>query len=87
MCQGEKITGVIAAHSPHKFAWYHGDPHGYNDLLAGKKAGAAGSFGGMVEIRIEKGGIPGRKHLFLRKMPGAIALITDIIFLILFESV
>lgn len=34
---GKIILDVIAAHSPHKFAWYHGDPKKYHELLVGKK--------------------------------------------------
>lgn len=49
---GKRITGVIAAHSPHKFAWYYGDPQGYKDLLDGKKVDAAKSCGGMIEIGV-----------------------------------
>jgi formamidopyrimidine-DNA glycosylase len=30
---GKTIERVIAAASPHKFAWFHGDPAGYHDLL------------------------------------------------------
>ncbi|NLG89002.1 MAG: endonuclease VIII [Clostridiaceae bacterium] len=48
---GKRIMNVIAAHSPHKFAWYHGDPQKYHDLLAGKTIGKAESFGSMVRIK------------------------------------
>ena len=48
---GKRIKKVIAAHSPHKFAWYAGDPQKYNDSLAGKMIGRAESFGGFLEIR------------------------------------
>ncbi len=47
---GKKITNVVAAHSPHKFAWYHGDPQNYHDLLGGKTIERANGYGGMVEI-------------------------------------
>jgi formamidopyrimidine-DNA glycosylase len=52
---GRRIISVIAAHTPHKFAWYHGDPHGYNDLLADKKVSKAKSCGGMTEISENSG--------------------------------
>jgi len=26
---GKMITGIVAGLSPHKFAWYHGDPKDY----------------------------------------------------------
>ena len=50
---GKTIGQVIAAQSPHKFAWYSGDPAGYPDLLTGKKLGTAVYRGGMVEIFVE----------------------------------
>jgi formamidopyrimidine-DNA glycosylase len=31
--KGKEIQNVTAAHSPHKFAWYHQDPQGYHELL------------------------------------------------------
>lgn len=48
--KGKEIVKVIAAHTPHKFAWYHGDPQGYHDLLAGQIIDSAKGYGGMVEI-------------------------------------
>lgn len=48
---GKKIRKVIAAHTPHKFAWYSGDPKRYNDFLAGKIIDQAVSFGGLVEVQ------------------------------------
>jgi len=47
---GKKIKNVTAAHSPHKFAWYFGDPQQYKTLLAGKVINGATSWGGQVEI-------------------------------------
>lgn len=51
--KGKRIMNVIAAQSPHKFAWYHGDPQNYHDLLADKVIGEAAGFGGLVEIKAE----------------------------------
>ncbi len=48
--QGKVIKLVEANNSPHKFAWYFGDPEDYNSLLAGKKIGTSFARGGMVEI-------------------------------------
>ncbi|OPX89657.1 endonuclease VIII [Pelotomaculum sp. PtaB.Bin117] len=48
---GKRIKSVIAAYTPHKFAWYHGDPQNYHDLLAGKTIAAANGYGGFVEIK------------------------------------
>jgi formamidopyrimidine-DNA glycosylase len=50
---GRRVTGVVAGAAPHKFAWYHGDPGGYEPLLRGKLVGAATSHGGFVEIEVE----------------------------------
>ncbi|OPX42621.1 formamidopyrimidine-DNA glycosylase [Ruminiclostridium hungatei] len=47
---GKEIINVTAAESPHKFAWYHGAPAGYHDLLSGKLMGTARGVGSMVEI-------------------------------------
>lgn len=47
---GKKIKNVIAAHTPHKMAWYFGDPQEYKSLLAGKVISGAMSYGGQVEI-------------------------------------
>jgi formamidopyrimidine-DNA glycosylase len=50
---GKTIRHVTAAQSPHKFAWFSGDPAGYPALLTGKKVGISASLGGMVEILVE----------------------------------
>ncbi len=47
---GKKIAKVTAGYSPHKFAWYHGDPADYDSLLRGKTIGTAEARAGMVEI-------------------------------------
>ena len=47
---GKKIKNVIAAQSPHKLAWYFGDPQDYKSLLTGKVVSKAVSYGGQVEI-------------------------------------
>ncbi|HEY31862.1 MAG TPA: endonuclease VIII [Dehalococcoidia bacterium] len=49
---GKKIAGVVAGLSPHKFAWYHGDPKDYDALLRSKIINTAVARGGMVEVRI-----------------------------------
>lgn len=48
--KGKKIARVTANHSPHKFAWFFGDPEIYDDLLAGETVEQAAPYGGMVEI-------------------------------------
>jgi formamidopyrimidine-DNA glycosylase len=50
---GKRITTVTAASSPHKFAWYAGDPARYGSLLAGKRITDACNIGGMVEVAAE----------------------------------
>ena len=47
---GKKIKNVIAAQTPHKLAWYFGDPQEYKGLLAGKVVAGATSYGGQVEV-------------------------------------
>lgn len=47
---GKRIEKVQANTAPHGFAFYHGDPAGYNDLLAGKTVNDVHAFGGQVEI-------------------------------------
>ena len=50
---GKRVAGVAAGLSPHKFAWYHGDPNDYDALLRGKTIGTAVARGGMLEIRVD----------------------------------
>ena len=47
----KKIKQTVAAQSPHKFAWYHGDPQRYAELLVGKAVDEAYNFGGVIEFR------------------------------------
>jgi len=51
---GKKIKNVIADQTPHKLAWYFGDPQGYKSLLIGRLIGEAASYGGQVEITVGK---------------------------------
>ena len=44
------IKRATANESPHKFAWYTGDPRRYNAKLAGKTIRAAQAYGNHVEI-------------------------------------
>ncbi len=48
--KGKIIKSVTANKSPHRFAFYAGDPEGYGNLLKGKRIGEAKPAGGMVEI-------------------------------------
>jgi len=47
---GKTIMNVYANQSPHKFAWFLGDPDTYQTLLCGKTIGKAEAISGMVEI-------------------------------------
>lgn len=51
--QGKRIAAVTAAASPHKFAWYYGDPQEYPARLRGRTVGASRAVGGFVEITVE----------------------------------
>jgi formamidopyrimidine-DNA glycosylase len=51
---GKRIRNVIAAHTPHKMAWYFGDPQEYKNLLTGKVISESASYGGQVEITADK---------------------------------
>lgn len=49
---GKRVEEVIANHSPHKFAWFHGDPNEYNTRLSGKVVEKAYPYGGLVEVSL-----------------------------------
>jgi formamidopyrimidine-DNA glycosylase len=49
---GRQIKKAIANQSPHKFAWYTGDPSKYDGLLAGKPSEAQ-AFGNHVEVEAD----------------------------------
>lgn len=50
---GKVIHSVIVNHSPHKLAWFAGDPQNYESLLSGKTVTKALAFGGILEIQLE----------------------------------
>lgn len=50
---GKLITEVVAGHTPHKFAFFNGDPAGYREMLVGKRIVKARSVAGFVEIEAE----------------------------------
>jgi len=52
--KGKVITDVVAAYSPHKFAFFNGDPQNYVSLLMGERICESSPRGGLVEIRTEK---------------------------------
>jgi formamidopyrimidine-DNA glycosylase len=47
--EGKRIDDIVAGASPHKFAWYYGDPERYPDTIVGKTFRSASALGGMVE--------------------------------------
>jgi formamidopyrimidine-DNA glycosylase len=51
---GKTITSVIAASSPHKFAWYYGDPAEYEKRLIALQFLSARGLGMFVEITLTK---------------------------------
>lgn len=48
--RGKRIAQAVANATPHKFAWFTGDPAQYNAKLAGKVIGDARAVGGYVEF-------------------------------------
>lgn len=50
---GKRITKVVNATSPHKFAWFCGDPAGYAGILTGRKVVSASGHGMFVDIHCE----------------------------------
>lgn len=47
---GKRIACAVASTTPHRFAWYTGDPATYNDRLAGKTINGASSVGLYVQL-------------------------------------
>lgn len=52
---GRTVADLIANTTPHKFAFFHGDPEQYAALLAGRTVEGAEAVGGMVRIRFSGG--------------------------------
>jgi len=47
---GKRVEQVVAGATPHKLAWYYGDPAEYDALLCGRVIGRTQPYGGRVEI-------------------------------------
>ncbi len=60
---GKRIRDVTVLQSPHKLAWFHGDPREYPERLRGKRVSAAEPQGGMVRVRL------GRTSLVFQEGP------------------
>lgn len=50
---GRKIVNVTANATPHKFAWYSGDPANYPNLLKGRTIRCASAAGNFIEVDTE----------------------------------
>jgi formamidopyrimidine-DNA glycosylase len=79
--KGKKITGVIANATPHKFAWYAGDPADYPKKLMGKTIVGAEYFGNHVEIKADELRVvintPMRYHIRGEEKPKRYQLLLD----------
>ncbi len=53
--RGRTIESAEANHSPHKFAWYTGDPAGYGAMLSGRQILSAVGSGGALEMKLSGG--------------------------------
>ena len=53
----KRVVKVTAGHTPHKLAWYYGDPDKYSSLLVGKTIDEAVGYGALVEIKAETSAI------------------------------
>lgn len=49
---GKVVEEVLAGQSPHKFAWYVGEPEDYPKKLLGKRVQTAQAFGGHIEMEL-----------------------------------
>ena len=50
---GKVVSQVVAAQSPHGFAFYNGDPQNYGAMLKGKTVTGAHAYGGRVELELD----------------------------------
>jgi formamidopyrimidine-DNA glycosylase len=50
--KGKTIVDLVAAASPHKFAWFNGDPAEYGKLFTGRVIEGAHSYGGKLHVRL-----------------------------------
>ena len=79
----KQIINVVAGHTPHKFAWYHGDSEKYRDILVGKTINMATASGGMVDIKADNAtiligdGVAFRYHKQGEKRPGKHQLLLE----------
>lgn len=50
--KGKRIEDILVNQSPHKFAWFQGEPDEYDVKLNGKTIERAYAYGGLVEISL-----------------------------------
>lgn len=50
---GKSIKKVTTGQSPHKFAFFNGDPDKYHDMLRGKTITEATPYGGQLELKMD----------------------------------
>lgn len=50
---GKRIQNVTAGTSPHRFAFFYGEPDSYHGLLSGKQIIKSQAFGGLIELTVE----------------------------------
>ena len=66
----KRITDVRANTSPHRFAWYDGDPAAYPIRFTGREIEGAHSYGGKVHLRLKgSGGFLFADGICLRLVP------------------
>lgn len=49
---GKRVEEVVANQTPHKFAWFYGDPNNYASKLIGKTIEKVHTYGGFIEITL-----------------------------------
>jgi formamidopyrimidine-DNA glycosylase len=89
---GKRIVHAVANASPHKFAWYSGNPAEYNDRLTGKTIEYAVPRAGLVEVHADdmvlalstalrylaQGENPPKKHQLLLTFDDTTALVATV---------
>lgn len=79
----KQIANVVVGQTPHKFAWYHGDPKKYHEILVGRTINMATAFGGIVDIKADNAtilisdGVTFRYHKQGEKRPGKHQLLLE----------
>lgn len=53
--RGKTVRTAAAASSPHKFAWYYGDPAAYPAMFEGRAVTGARAYGGKLLLEFEDG--------------------------------